>query len=102
MREVRAGNPKFNRLGPGREQERIKLALLAIGELDSLVPPIDRLYPCFQQQFDLVLFVEILGAERNLFFADAAVKKVLRQSWTIIGNAVVRAEQGQVAAISFT
>jgi hypothetical protein len=102
MREVRAGNLKLHRRGPGRKEKRIKLALLAIGELDKLVPRIDRLDPCLQQQFDLVLFVEILGAERNLFFAHASVKKVLRQRWTIVGNAVVRAEQGQLAVISFT
>ena len=59
MRRVRAGNLELHGLGAGREEQRIKFALAAIGKLDALVPRIDRRDPRIQQQFDLVLAVEV-------------------------------------------
>jgi hypothetical protein len=76
MREIGARNLQLHRLGAGRKQQCVKFALLAVDELDSLVLWINRLNPGLQQKFDRVLFVEILGAERNNFFARTAIKKV--------------------------
>jgi hypothetical protein len=40
MRQIRAGNRELHRLGAGCEEQRIKFALGAIGELHGFVPRI--------------------------------------------------------------
>ena len=100
VRQIRADYLELHGRSARREQERIEFTAAAFDELEAFVTPIYRRDPRVQQQFDLVPAVEIQRVERDQVFARGTIKKVLRQSRAIVGNAVVCADHGQVAPIS--
>src|ERR1700722_8625520 len=69
LRRVSARNHQLHRLRARRQQQRIKFAIAAIDELDALLLRIDRRDPRVQEQFDLVLTIEVHRAQREPFLA---------------------------------
>jgi hypothetical protein len=67
LRRVRTGSLELHWLSARRQEQRIKFAIAAIGELDALLPRIDRGNPRIQEQFDLVLAIEVHRVQRDPF-----------------------------------